>query len=232
VNRAEALFGGCALGYGVLLHHVIPEKWHVPVNVAAALGSIAMARRAGASVSDCGVSSADLGAGLRTGGAAAAVVSGCILAAALPRPTRRLFAEDRITAHKPSRAVYEVLVRIPLGTAFSEEAIFRGAMLGVMLRRRPCQSAVVRASLWFGVWHVLPTLASLRSALLGKRFNGRVKAALAVSGVVGITAGAGTALAALRLRSRSVVAPVLAHAALNATAYLVARRAGRTEPSA
>jgi membrane protease YdiL (CAAX protease family) len=137
------------------------------------------------------------------------------------------FADERISGHRGARAVYEVLVRIPVGTAFGEEMLFRGALLGVMLRRHSTAAAVARASLCFGLWHVPPTLSSLRSSALGRQAKGRAGAAAAVAAVVVITAVAGTGFAALRLRTDSVVTGVIAHAAINATAYVVARSGRR-----
>lgn len=223
----EAALIGATLAYGVVLSRVIPEAWHVPANAAAAVAAAAFARRAGATSADCGLSLGTLRRALVPGATAAAMVGGGILVASLPARTSRLFGEDRIAGHASGRAAYEMLVRIPLGTALSEEVLFRGAMLGVMLRRHGPAAAVARTSLCFGVWHVLPTIAALRSAELGRQFGGGASAAAAVGGVVAVTTVAGAALAALRLRSGSIAASALAHATLNATAYLAARRAAR-----
>lgn len=223
----EAILVSGTLAYGVALQRAMPEEWHVPANLAAALASVAVARHAGASSADCGLSGGSFSHALGMGAVAAAVVSAGVVVASLPGRARRLFSEERITEHSSKRAVYEVLVRIPVGTALSEEVLFRGAVLGVMLRRHAAAAAVARASVCFGVWHVLPTLASLRSAVLGRQVKDQVGAVAAVATVVAVTAAAGAGFAALRLRSGGVVVPVLAHAALNATAYLVARRAGR-----
>jgi len=223
----EAVFVGGTLAYGIALQRVIPERWHVAANLAAALASLAVARRAGASSADCGLAGGSVRCALGAGGAAAAVISAGIVVISLPDRCRTLFSDERITGHGGGRAVYEVLVRIPVGTALSEEVLFRGAMLGVMLRRHSAAAAVAWASLCFGLWHVPPTLASLRSAALGRDTRDRVGAIAAVAAVVAVTAAAGAGFAALRLRSGSVIAAALAHAALNATAYVVARSAGR-----
>ncbi len=223
----EVVLAGGTLGYGIVLQRFVPERWHLAANAAAALTSLAFARRAGASPADCGLTGGAVGRALGAGAAAAGLVAATVVIASLPRRARTLFSEERVTGHGGGRAVYEVLVRIPLGTALSEEVLFRGAMLGVMLRRHAAPAAVARASLVFGVWHVLPTLASLRSTGLGREVTGRAGAAPAIAGVIAVTAAAGAGFAALRLRSGSVLAPVLAHAALNATGYLVARRAAR-----
>lgn len=87
--------------------------------------------------------------------------------------------------------------------------------------------AVARASLCFGLWHVPPTLASLRSAALDRHAKGQAGVTAAVAGVVAATAAAGTWFAVLRLGTGSVIAAALAHTALTATAYVVARAAGR-----
>ncbi len=221
----EAVVAGGTLAYGIVLQRVIPGRWHMPANAAATLASVTFARRVGASSADCGLCLDTLAPALRMGAAAAAVVAAGVAVVSRPRRIRALFAEGHVAGHGSGRDVYEVLVRIPASTALSEEVLFRGTMLGVMLRRHSTPAAVVRTSLCFGMWHVLPTLASLRYALLSRAARGTVSVPAAPVGVLALTAVAGAAFAALRLRSGSVLAPVLAHAALNATAYLRARRA-------
>lgn len=224
----EYVLAGSTLAYGVALGRLIPQKWHVPANVTAALVAVAAARRSGASAADCGLSRQAAGRGVRGGTAAAGVIAAVVASGSLADRTRRLFLQEQIAGHDGARALYEVLVRIPVGTALAEEVLFRGALLGVMLRRHPAGLAVALSSLCFGVWHVTPTMASLRSAAVGRAAHGRAGAPAAVAGVVGMTTAAGAGFAALRLRSGSVLAPAVAHAALNATAYLVARLAGRS----
>ena len=121
------------------------------------------------------------------------------------------------------------MVRIPLETALAEEVIFRGVLLGLGLRSRSRIGAVVSSSIWFGLWHVYPTLGSL-----GRGGGGGVvgdqphHVGGATAGVVAATAGAGVLFAVLRLRSGSVAAPVIAHAALNMAAFAGVRlTAGR-----
>lgn len=215
------------LAYGILLQAVIPERWHVPANLAASLASVAIARRAGVSAADCGLGGSAVRRGLVTGAAVAAVTAAGIGIVSLSSRSRALFSDERITGHGTSRACYEVLVRIPVATALGEEVLFRGALLGVLLRRHGTAAAVARASLCFGLWHVPPTLPSLRSSALGRSAKGQVGGIAAVAAVVAVTTVAGTGFAALRLRTGSVLAAVLAHAAINATAYIVARSGRR-----
>jgi uncharacterized protein len=85
--------------------------------------------------------------------------------------------------------------------------------------RIPLATAVGWTSLLFGASHALPTLkhydANPASSLVANPRQGR---RIAVLGTMLSTAGAGCLFAWLRLRSRSLLAPVLAHAASNASA--------------
>ena len=75
--------------------------------------------------------------------------------------TRRLLADEKITGTGRAEAAFETFVRIPLETALAEEIIFRGVLLGLGLRSRTRIGAVVSSSIWFGLWHVYPTLGSI-----------------------------------------------------------------------
>ena len=76
----------------------------------------------------------------------------------------------------------------------------------------------------FGLWHIAPTLESVRTHPAADDLSGKpLHIAASVAGIVAATAAAGVAFGFLRVRSRSVVAPVLVHAALNATAFGTAR---------
>ncbi|MGZ8734443.1 MAG: CPBP family intramembrane glutamic endopeptidase, partial [Acidimicrobiia bacterium] len=130
---------------------------------------------------------------------------------------------------------YHTLLRIPIATALGEELVFRAALLGLFGRGRSRGIAVAASSALFGLWHILPTLESLGPAGTtepgGAEFGRRARAGRAalVTGVVVATAGVGAAFAALRLRSKSVLAPVVAHAGLNVAALIAARVVSRPE---
>ena len=145
---------------------------------------------------------------------------------------RARFGDERVAGHGRARAAYELAVRIPVETAVSEEVIFRSALLGLALSRRSTPAALASTSLLFGLWHVLPTWASLDGSALGTLTGTRpAPRVTSVVGVVGATTCAGLAFAALRLRSGSVVAPVVAHAALNMTSFVIARSTARPLPA-
>jgi membrane protease YdiL (CAAX protease family) len=208
---AEAVGVAALALHNLAVHRLLPAPADAALNLATAAGLTAFARHAGCSRADLGIGPEDVGRGLRLGLGAAAVAGGAVtLGAALPA-TGRFFNDH-------------VAVRIPLATAFAEELLFRGVLLALFRRRRSATAAVLWTSLLFGAWHILPTIDHYQgnpaSDLVADPGRGR---RLAVLATTLSTTGAGAGFAWLRLRSRSVLAPALAHAALNVSAYLAGR---------
>jgi uncharacterized protein len=95
-----------------------------------------------------------------------------------------------------------------------EELVFRGVILGFGLREGDRRRALAVSSVAFGLWHVGSALhPARRDATTGSTVIGDV---------IATTIG-GLGFGWLRLRSGSIVAPTIAHAALNASAYLATR---------
>ena len=178
----------------------------------------AIARWAGLGAPELGLARRHLGAGFRWGlGAAAVVVCGVAFVALLP-VSQGFFEDDRFSDATAAEVAFDALVRIPIGTALFEELVFRSVLLALLLRRLRPDIAVGASALMFGLWHVLPALGFADS-------NAGVAdgASLAVVPVtVAVTALAGGTLAWLRIRSGSVVAPIVVHAALNTSAVVAA----------
>ena len=225
---AELAAAGALLAWNAAVNRVVPSPAYVPANLAAAGLSLAAARRAGVSAAELGLDRQRAGRGLRVGLAAAApVVAVVAIGAALPA-TRRFLVEDRrATTGGAGYALYHTLVRIPLGTAVAEEALFRGALLGLLTQRHPRARAVAVSSALFGCWHVLPTLDTLALNPLGATVGDRAGTGGAVLASVAVTALAGLGFSWLRFRGDSVVAPVVAHAALNSSTLAAARLVSR-----
>ena len=120
-----------------------------------------------------------------------------------------------LTGQDPNEQLYELFVRIPLGTALAEELIFRAALLGLYLRRHTFWKAAALSSLVFGFWHVLPAMGSVSSNAAGQTLASPAARAAGVLAPVVATAAAGMVFCWLRRRSRSVVAPWITHASLN-----------------
>jgi uncharacterized protein len=211
--------------HNVAVHRLLPAPADAALNLATAAGLTSYARHAGCSRGDLGIRAEDAGRGLRVGLGAAAVAGGAVaLSAAMPA-TSGFFHDQRVSEVDRRQAAYHLAVRIPLATALAEELLFRGVLLALFRQRRSPAAAALWTSLLFGAWHVLPTVdhyhGNPASALVTDPRRGR---RLTVLATTLSTATAGGAFAWLRLRSRSVLAPVLAHAAVNLSAYLAGRR--------
>jgi len=222
LRRAEAIVA--VLGFAAnLAQWALPAGGRMATNLAAAAAGTALGRASGLEWDELGLAPASFGPGVRAGVVAGAVLAtGVVVATRSPR-IRDRFVDDRIGDHHPRRAAFELAARIPLETALAEELLFRGALLGIALQRRSVPAAVLSTSVLFGLWHVLPTWAGL-DAVEPADGGGTVARLRSVAATVAATTGAGAAFAVIRLRSGSVLAPVLAHAALNATSFVVTRR--------
>lgn len=136
-----------------------------------------------------------LWSGLRVGGAAAAVVAAGVAATtAVPRVRSAMVERDL-----PDRPARWLALEIPAGTVWAEEAVFRGAVQAVAARALgPSGGRLLQAAV-FGLWHI-PDARNEGESIIG---------------TVVVTALAGWAFGWLAERSGSLLAPVLAHLAIN-----------------
>jgi membrane protease YdiL (CAAX protease family) len=159
----------------------------------------------------CGFTWAELGfrntrAGLRLGVALSAIpVAVCAAGLAFP-PTRRALAAAPLPPHPARWLLWE----IPAGTVLAEELLFRSALPAAAGRVVGSDSlAIALGALAFGLWHVPGARRSGESVP-------RVLLATTAAGVVFDWAA-----------SVSIIAPLLAHLAVNesgAVAAILARR--------
>ena len=196
----------------------LPAPAYVPVNVGAATVLVALARRSGLSWAALGLGRHHVGRGLRVGGAAASVATAAMLAGAAFPTTRGFLDDERVAVDAgASELYYQVLVRIPVGTVAFEELAFRGVLLALLARRLSLKAAVVVDSALFGLWHIVPTLATARAnEIAGPARMGLVVGAVVVTGVGGVV------FCALRLGGRHLLAPAMLHVAFNDVGYLLA----------
>lgn len=148
--------------------------------------------------------------GLRVGFATAgAVAAGVAAGAALPR-VRAVMAERDL----PSRPAHWLGVEIPLGTVWSEETAFRGALATLAADAFGPAGGRLLQAFTFGLTHI-PDARGTGEPILG---------------TVVATSLAGWVFGLLAERSGSVAAPMLAHLAVNeagAIAALAVQRGGR-----
>jgi membrane protease YdiL (CAAX protease family) len=158
--------------------------------------------------------------GIRVGAVGAALILVTVAGLAAFSPTREFLADDRFLGVGTPEALFEALVRIPVGTAAAEEIVFRGVLLGMFLRHMSPLAAVLFSSVLFGFWHVIPALDSIQTNPAGDLASGSVAVVGIVAGQVLATTAAGSVFAWLRFRANSLVAPITTHFAINSIAYM------------
>jgi len=187
--------------------------------IAVAGGAAGLALATGSTPADLGLSVRRLRSGAAWGAGPSALAAVVLCIASVLPVSDALFEDDRYADLEGSQLAFEVLVRIPLATAVFEELLFRGVLLALLLRDRRPLYAVAASSVAFGLWHVFSASAFAEA----NQGSGSVAGALVVVPVtIAVTAAAGAVLAWLRLRSGSILAPVLVHATVNAAALLLA----------
>jgi membrane protease YdiL (CAAX protease family) len=199
--RAVALAAGL-VGWSFAAPRV---RWHPVPNASLGTGLVAVTR------SPLGFRPPALWSGMRHGLAAGAVVGlGVAALTALP-PVRAAMAERKLPEHTRRW----LLLDIPIGTVWPEEAAYR-ATLGTVAEQAfgPTRGRLLQAAA-FGLWHIVDA-----------RVTGQpVMRTVLVTGVGGWLFGW------LLARSGSLAAPMLAHLAVNEAAGMAAlgvqRRAKR-----
>lgn len=183
---------------------------------------VLIAWRSGASAGDLGLGAGDLGAGARYGAVAFGLVLLALVVAAVLPMTSAFLHDSRAEIHGGQLA-YELGVSIILLTAIPEEFAFRGVLLGSALQLWGARRASLVSSALFGLWHIEPTLHTMSGNLaVGGTSPSTAEQVLVVVGAVAVTFTAGLAFCWLRLRSGSLLAPVLAHLATNGLGLVVA----------
>lgn len=193
----------------------------VPVSLLVA-ALVLIAWSTGATRADLGLEPADMPAGVRYGAGAAGIIL-LVLTVAAVIPAANGFLHDSRAQISGGRLLYELAVPILLLTAIPEELAFRGVLLGSAVRLwGPWRASLITSAL-FGLWHIAPTLHTMSGnaevASASASLAGQV---LVVLGSVAVTFLAGLAFCWLRLRSGSLIAPVIAHVATNGLALTVA----------
>jgi uncharacterized protein len=232
-RRAPSSFWPVGLTVGVLVvsnvvsNRLLPGWAYVPWNASVAVLLIVLARRVDHLLRiDIGI--ANVRHGVKVGAVLMAVVLGVYLLAWAIPATHGLFKDRRVGERSVTAMLYEVFIRIPFGTVLLEEVAFRGVLLGQLGSRLHWRLGMLVSSLLFGLWHVLPAWA-INTVNPVLRSSG-VSRPLAVLGAVLSTAVAGLFMGWVRIRARSLLAPVMLHIATNsfafAIAWLVVRRGG------
>jgi uncharacterized protein len=190
---------------------VVPGGFHFPLNLSIGVLAVVVGWAAGSSRADLGLDPGHGWAGVRLGLAAMGVVAAVTILAALVSPWVPAIGEaftEAGTDISLGELLLGVLLVIPLGTVVMEELVFRGLVLGTLLRTTSSVRAVIVSSSLFGLWHVYP-------AFHGADDLTPLRIGIVVVGTFVATTIAGVVFAWLRLRSQSLVAAILAHLGTN-----------------
>ena len=209
------------LAAALVVDHAVSGT-HVALGLGLAACLLVIARTQGLAAADLGLARSTWLSGLRWGAAAATVVGVAYALAYLVTPVRQALPES---AGGIGRSVlWPVLVVIPLGTVLPEELAFRGLLLALLGRRYGLLAGILLSSGLFGLWHIVPSLGggtanATMASVVGADAGGTV---VRVVVTVVFTSLAGVVLCWLRLRSNSLLAPVLAHWTVNGLGVIVA----------
>lgn len=118
----------------------------------------------------------------------------------------------RIEAMDQGSLWRRLILRIPVGTAFFEETLFRGIFFAIALKSWPVRKTTIVSSLLFVGWHIVPALKVAASNFAAENFF--YGTAIFILGLAGALA-AGLILAWVRVRCRSVIGVAIGHALIN-----------------
>jgi uncharacterized protein len=195
--------------YGIARSTLVPDSIHVATNTAVIAVIAAIAAAARLSRDDVGLSRDAVPAGVRAGGLAVLAV-GVVVAAGVTVVGRGSPLVSDHVGRSTADVLMQALVEIPVATVLLEEFAFRGVLGALFHRVVSPWRAVAATSLLFGLWHV-------PGAWSGTDLEGIAS----VFAVIAATTMAGTVFQLMKDRTRSLVAPGLAHWATNGLSLLI-----------
>lgn len=205
---------GVLFVYNVIINKYLPERYHL--LFATSLSVVLIWWRVTQSdipLGQVGVALSTTIKGLLYGGIAYGVISLFIALTVFVPATRSFFHDDRAISLNIRQLLYKTLVNIPIGTVLLEEVVFRGVMLILLMQQTTTTWAIVISSVFFGLWHILPAIANLKA---NKQLRVmRYGALIVIIGTVFITFVAGVGFSVLKVASGSLLAPMMAHYAIN-----------------
>ena len=204
----------------LMSNRVLPDWAYVPWNAAVATAIVALALSV-TTREQLGFTSWMRGAAW---GSVLMVLTIAVLALAITMPAFNELYHDRRVSAGTGTWLYQTLIRIPIGTVLLEEVAFRGVLPGLFVLRWGVVRGYGAASNCFGLWHVLPALTLNEVNPVATRIFGSGAGGVAIAVVFAVcsTAIVGIWFCWIRLRSGSVLAPMMAHLASNSGAYTIA----------
>ncbi len=196
-KRIQALaLSGALIGWSFTAG--LDQPWRRHPAIQAGIGTaLALSVRA-----PLGLRSPALRRGLRTGASVAGVVMAGVAASTATAAVRSAMKERTL----PARPGRWLALEIPLGTVWSEETAFRGALSTVAAQGFGPRGGRLLQAVTFGLTHI-PDARATGEPILG---------------TVALTGVAGWFFGMLAERTGSLAAPILAHLAINESGALAA----------
>ena len=203
IRQAQALTLAAGLvGWGIAVKPRMPGPPRPLLQAALGTGLVVITR------APLGLRPPALWSGVRLGLTASAAVAVAVTAATAVPTLRTALAARPV----PEPVPHWLLLRIPVGTAWSEEAAFRAALATVATEAFGARWGQLLQAGAFGLWHI-PDARSTGEPVIG---------------TVLLTAAAGWVFGRLQQRSGSLSAPMLAHLAVNEAGAIAALAAQRS----
>ena len=201
---------------------LVPSASHTWFNLAMLVGVALLAVALGMDRRDLGILRRDVASGVRWGGVTAGVVVAAVVVAASIPALAGAFDDARVHIELPALLI-RVLVIIPIATVALEELAFRGLLLASLARVVSTTRAIVLSAVAFGLWHAPGAWRSAdANAVLDEAATSTAGRLGIVVATVAATTVAGLVFAWLRVRSQSLVAPIMVHVATNVTPFVAA----------
>jgi membrane protease YdiL (CAAX protease family) len=205
---------GLLIAWNLLRSAYVPGRYHLVISFTLAFVFAAIGLAGGLDRAGLGLSGARVRSGLIYGGAVLGVILVGLLIVRFVPFTSGLMNDDQADVSGWTM-LFETLVVIPFGTVALEEIAFRGTLLGLLRTHLDTVPAVLVSAVFFGLWHINSVI---------RDNHGQSGAAIAGATIATLIATtiAGVGFAWLRVRSDSLIAPMLAHVATNSLTFAVA----------
>jgi membrane protease YdiL (CAAX protease family) len=208
-GRAIGITIAVLVGYDIARSTLVPGTIHFATNTGLIVVIAAVAAAARLTAEEVGLARDALPAGVRMGSLAVLVVGVVVAVGVALVGGDSPFVDDHV-GRPLDDVLVQVVLEIPVATVLLEELAFRGVLAALLHRVLSPARAVAVTSLLFGLWHV-------PGAWAGFDLSGVV----AVLTVVAATTVAGVVFQLMKDRTRSLVAPGLAHWATNGLSLLI-----------
>lgn len=208
----------------VMANRILPSWAYVPWNLMMAFVLLLIAHWAGFGTKAIGLDIRNWHRPVALGLLLAALTALIFTIGMLLPATRDAFLDTRASRNSLAMMLYQVLIRIPLGTVVLEEIAFRGVLptlMGAAPAIRWRWWPVLGASFLFGLWHILPSIGLTSGNAAVADVLGGDQLAATVLAVVSMTA-AGVALCGLAWVGKGIKTTMLLHWATNSLGFVAA----------